>query len=337
MEHIIFGRTELTASRTGFGCIPIQRISYGESSALLRKAYENGVTLYDTANAYTTSEERIGIALGDVRHKIILCTKSGASNPEAIMKNLENSLKMLKTDYIDVFQVHNPSFVPRPGEENGVYDCLIKAKSQGKINHIGITSHSKDIALEAILSDLYDTLQYPLSYLTAPEELELIERCRERNIGLLAMKGLCGGLLTNIRAAFAFLRQYENAVPIWGIQKISELDEFLSYEENPPLFDGELKKAIESDRLELSGNFCRACGYCLPCPANIPITMAARMTFILGRMVRENFITPEWQENMRRIDDCVNCGHCKNNCPYNLDTPNLLKRQQTEYFESLKK
>jgi aryl-alcohol dehydrogenase-like predicted oxidoreductase len=335
MQRTIFGRTGLTVGRTGFGCIPIQRISYEESAALLQHAYEKGVTLYDTANGYTTSEDRIGAALHHVRDKIVLCTKSGAQTPDKVMENIENSLRMMRTDHIDVFQFHNPSFVPRPEGEDGLYECALKAKEQGKIRHIGITAHSKDNAKEAVLSGLYDTLQYPLSYLSSAEELALVDLCREHNTGFLAMKGLCGGLIGNAKAAFAFLRQYENVIPIWGMQKMSELDEFLQYENEPPVLDSELQNAIESDRAELSGNFCRCCGYCLPCPVGIPINNAARITFLIRRAVKEHWLSPEWQKNMRLIDDCTSCGHCKQHCPYGLDIPALLKSQQKEYFKLL--
>jgi len=336
MEQTAFGNTGISVGRTGFGCIPIQRVSYDESTALLRHAYKNGITLYDTANAYTTSEERIGIALGAVRDKIILCTKSFPLSPEKVIENLENSLRMLKTDYIDVFQIHNPSFVPRPGGEDGLYDCMLKAKEQGKIKHIGITYHSRDLAREAVLSGLYEVLQFPFSYLSSEEELALIGLCREQGMGVLAMKGLCGGMLTNAKAAFAFLRQYDNVVPIWGIQKMSELDEFLAYEKAPPVLDGGLLREMEADKAALSGSFCRACGYCLPCPADIPINFAARMTFLLERMPREDFLGAGWQEKMRRISGCANCGLCKSKCPYKLDAPELLKQQQAAYFEILK-
>jgi aryl-alcohol dehydrogenase-like predicted oxidoreductase len=335
MQQTTFGRTALTVGRTGFGGIPIQRISYQESAALLRRAYEHGVTIYDTANGYTTSEDRIGAALHRVRDKIVLCTKSGAQTPDKLMENIENSLKMMRTDYIDVFQFHNPSFVPRQEGKDGLYACALKAKAQGKIRHIGITAHSKDIAKEAVLSGLYDTLQYPLSYLSSPEELALIDLCRENNTGLLAMKGLCGGIISNAKAAFAFLLQYENVIPIWGIQAIHELDEFLLYENKPPLLDSILQKVIEADRAELSGSFCRCCGYCLPCAVGIPINNAARITFLIKRAVKEYWLSPEWQKNMRLIDDCINCGHCKQLCPYGLDVPALLKSQKEEYFKLL--
>ena len=335
MQQIVFGKTGLKVGRTGFGCIPIQRVSYEESTALLQYACERGITLYDTANAYTTSEDRIGTALHHVRDKIVLCTKSGASTPEGVMEHIENSLRKLRTNYIDVLQFHNPSFLPVPEGVDGLYDLAMKAKAQGKIRHIGITAHSKDRARAAVLSGLYDTLQYPLSYLSTDEELALIGLCREHNVGLLAMKGLCGGLLANARAAFAFLRQYDSVIPIWGMQKMSELEEFLSCEDEPPLLDNALQSAINADKAELSGSFCRCCGYCDPCPEGIPISNAARITFLLRRMVKENFLTPEWQNNMRLIDNCTNCGHCKENCPYGLDVPALLKRQQAGYFRVL--
>jgi len=322
-------------SRTGFGCIPIQRIPYEDSTTLLRYAYDHGINLFDTANSYSTSEERIGIALHHVRDKIVICTKSSALPPEKLMQNIENSLKMLKTDYIDVFQVHNPPFVPYPDEENGIYNCLLKAKEQGKIRHIGITQHSKDLAKEAVLSGLYETLQYPFSYLSSDEEHSIVELCRKNDVGFLAMKGLCGGLLTNAKAAFTFLRQFENVFPIWGIQKMHELEEFLSYEANPPLLDSVMRNVIETDKAELSGNFCRCCGYCLPCTVGIPINNAARITFLLGRAVKENFLTPKWQNNMKLIDSCSNCGHCNDKCPFGLDVPPLLKKQQKEYFKIL--
>ena len=335
MEQTVFGSTGLRVSRTGFGCIPIQRIPFEESTALLRHAYENGVTLFDTANSYTTSEERIGIALEDVRDKIVLCTKSMPLAPDKILENIDNSLWMLKTDYIDVFQVHNPTFVPRPGGEDGIYDCLLQAKALGKIRHIGISFHKRNLAEEAVLSGLYETLQFPFTYLSSPEDLALIELCRERNMGVLAMKALAGGLLTKAKPAFAFLRQYENLIPIWGIEKMSQLQEFLAYEAELPALDAEMEKVIAADREELSGNFCRACGYCMPCPVGIQVPISTRITLMVRRMPAEKWFTSEWQDNMRKIDACSNCGHCKAHCPYGLDIPPLLKYQQGEYFKLL--
>jgi predicted aldo/keto reductase-like oxidoreductase len=337
MERIVFGKTGLAVGRTGFGCIPIQRISYEESTALLRRAYEHGVTLYDTANGYTTSEERIGIALGDVRKKVVLCTKAMAQTPADLMACLDNSLKMMRTDYVDVFQFHNPASVPRPGGADGLYDALLGAKALGKVRFIGISAHKRQTAEEAVSSGLYDVLQYPFSYLSTDEEMALTDLCRTHNVGILGMKALCGGILTNARAAFAFLRKYKNIVPIWGMQEMRELDEILNYENDPPALDDALNEVIHADREALAGKFCRACGYCLPCPAEIPIPMAARMTFLLGRMRKDVLQSEMWQNNMRRIDNCTDCGHCKANCPYELDVPGLLRQHQSDYFYKLGK
>ncbi|MCL2189730.1 MAG: aldo/keto reductase [Defluviitaleaceae bacterium] len=335
MEKIIFGKTNLSVGRTGFGCIPIQRISYDESTALLRWAFDGGVTVYDTANGYTTSEERIGIALKAVRKDVVLCTKSGAGTPAELMTHLDNSLKMMQTDYIDVFQFHNPARVPMPSGDDGLYDALAAAQKAGKVRFIGISAHKQEVAVTAVSSGFYDVLQFPFSYLSTKEELAIADLCRTHNVGVLGMKALCGGILTNAKAAFAFLRPYANIVPIWGIQETAQLDEFLAYEKNAPTLDSELKAVIEADREALAGAFCRACGYCLPCPAEIPIPMAARMQFLLGRMRRDVLLAENWQQNMRKIDDCTDCGHCKAHCPYELDVSALLREHQKAYFACL--
>ena len=337
MEQIIFGKTGLRVSRTGFGGIPIQRITYDESTAILRRAYDSGINLYDTANFYTTSEDRIGAALSDVRKNIVICTKSGAKDVETLVQHLDNSLAKLRTDYVDVFQFHLPPFVPKRGGDDGLYDAALKAQRAGKIRFIGISCHKRILGIEAAESGLYDVLQFPFSHISTDEEMEVAKVAEKNNVGLLGMKALCGGILTNAKAAFVFLRQYKNIVPIWGIEKLQELEEFIAYENNPPALDDDLRKIIQTDKEELSCEFCRGCGYCLPCPAKIPIPMAIRMKFLLARMFPPMFLTEEWQENMRRIDDCTNCKKCLPCCPYGLDIPRLLKEHQKSFYEILAK
>ena len=332
MEKIRLGKTDLMVSRSGFGAIPIQRISDEDSTALLCAAFNGGINYYDTARGYTTSEHKIGLALGDVRDKIIIATKSGAQTGEQLEKNLETSLSELGTDYIDVYQFHNPTFVPRPGEENGLYDTALKLKAEGKIRHIGITSHRLDLAIEMVKSGLFETMQFSMSSLATDDEIALVKLCKEHDVGFVAMKGLACGLITNAKTTFSFLRQFDNVVPIWGIQYMTELEEFLSYEQNPPVLDDEMWKLINQDREKLSGGFCRACGYCLPCPADINIPMSARMELLLGRMDWRGLVNENWQEAMNRINNCTNCRHCVDHCPYNLDTPSLLK-SNLAYFE----
>ena len=202
---------------------------------------------------------------------------------------------------------------------------LTMPQKQGMIRFKGLTNHSRDIAREGIASGIFDTVQFPLSMISLPEDWEIAHECQQRDIGVIAMKAMSGGLITNARAAFAYMRQYDYVVPIWGIQYMAELEEFLGYEENEPVIDAELKELINKDRAELAGNFCRGCGYCLPCPANIDIPWAARAGYILKRMPVEPLLTPQWQAKMAQVSECIDCGACKSRCPYGLDTPNLLK------------
>ncbi len=335
MDTVRLGRTEIVVNKNGFGALPIQRVSKEEAAKILRKAYDNGVRLFDTARAYSDSEEKIGYALSDVREKIYITTKTMAESEGDFWKDLDTSLEKLGTDYIDVYQFHNPSFCPKPGGEDGLYDAMLKAKEQGKIRYIGITNHRLAVAKEAIESGLYDTLQFPFSYLSSENEIELVRQCKENDMGFLAMKALAGGLINHSDMAYAFMNEYDNVLPIWGIQRERELDEFLSYQENPPKMEGELAKSIAKDVAELQGDFCRGCGYCMPCPAGIEINNCARMSLMIRRAVSANCLNEETQEKMKKIEGCLECGQCKSKCPYGLDTPALLKKNYEDYKEIL--
>ena len=331
MDYVTLGTTGITVNKNGFGALPIQRISDEESTLLLKKAYNNGITFFDTARMYSNSESKINLALGDVRSKIYIATKTATTEVAVFWEQLETSLGNLKTDYIDIYQFHNPPFCPKPGDASGVYDAMLEAKAQGKIRHIGITCHRLDIAIEAANSGLYETIQYPVSYLSTPEEIDFVKLCKEKNIGVLAMKALSGGLITDSAAAYAFLAQFDNVLPIWGIQRETELDEFLAFHNAPPTLNDRARQVIEKDIAELSGNFCRGCGYCMPCPAKITIPISARMSLFIKRAPPSFYMMEEWQESMKRIENCTNCGHCIKNCPYNLDTPRLLRESWAEY------
>lgn len=332
---VTLGRTGIIVNKNGFGALPIQRIGKEEAAALLRKAYDAGVRFFDTARAYSDSEEKIGFALKDVRENIYIATKTMADTPEKLRRDLETSLELLRTDYIDIYQLHNPAVCPKPGDGTGLYEALLEAKNQGKIRFIGITNHRIGVAEEAIESGLYDTLQFPFNYLSTEREIALAEKCREREMGFIAMKGLSGGLLTNSAAVYAYMAQFENVLPIWGVQRERELDEFLSYIENPPVLDEELRAVIEKDRRELSGEFCRGCGYCMPCPAGIEINNCARMSLLLRRSPSAGHLSPEGQEKMKKIEGCLHCGQCRSKCPYGLDTPRLLEENYRDYMEVL--
>ncbi|MDR2606735.1 MAG: aldo/keto reductase [Oscillospiraceae bacterium] len=329
---VTLGKTGIVSGKNAFGALPIQRVSAEYAGMLMRKAYDNGWTYFDTARGYSDSEEKIGLAMSGIRDKIVIATKTPAWDEDGFWRDLETSLRKLKTDYIDIYQFHNPAFVPRPGGDDGLYDAALKAKQQGKIRFIGITNHRLPVAFEAVESGLYDTLQFPFSYLSGEREIELVQLCAERNVGFICMKALSGGLITNSAAAYAWLAQYANALPIWGIQRESELDEFLAYTHNPPELTPELQTIIDKDRAELAGEFCRGCGYCQPgCVAQISISNAARMIQLIRRSPSEGWLTPQSQIMMRKVRDCVNCGACKKACPYGLDTPALLRKNLADY------
>ena len=323
------GRTNLEVNKNGFGALPIQRCNMAEAVEILKKAYDNGINFYDTAHFYTDSEEKMGNAFEDIdRESIYLASKTAAETSEDFWSDLETSLKSLKTDYLDLYQFHNISFVPK--EDDELFKAMLEAKEKGMIRHIGITTHKITFAHEAVESGLYETLQYPFSYLSGDEEIELVEKCNDLDVGFIAMKAMGGGLISNSKASYAFLNQFDNVLPIWGIQKISELDEFLSYDDNTVL-DDNLKSDIENDKKELEENFCRGCGYCMPCTEEINISLCARMSLWIRRFPSEPYLTEEYQEMMEKTLDCSECYSCVDKCPYELDIPALLKDNYEDY------
>ena len=334
MGRIKLGRTGLVVEKQGFGCLPIQRISKAEAVELLHRAYDGGMNYFDTARAYSDSEEKVGAAFAGMRDRVILATKTAAQTADGFWKDLESSLRALGTDHIDVYQFHNPAFCPRPGGADGLYDAALEAKRQGKIRHISITNHRLAVAHEAIGSGLYDTLQFPFSYLSGAQELELVEKCRAADMGFIAMKGLSGGLLNNAEACYAFMQEYPNVVPIWGIQREEELDQWLELTARDPHVTPEIQAVIDKDRKELAGNLCRSCGYCLPCTAGIDIPQAARMSALLRRSPYQPYMSDEWYAKMHKIEECVHCDACKSRCPYGLDTPALLQAMLKDYDAS---
>lgn len=297
MDMVTLGRTGITVNKNGFGALPIQRISQEDAVFLARKAYKAGIRFFDTARAYTDSEVKLGEAFDGIRSEVYIATKTAAQNAEEFWKDLHTSLNNLRTDYVDIYQFHNPSFCPKPGDGSG----------------------------------LYETLQFPFSYISGEQELELVQLCKENEMGFIAMKGLSGGLITNSAAAYAFEAQFEGVLPIWGVQREKELDEFLSYIDNPPRMDAELSAVIAHDREELCGEFCRGCGYCMPCPAGIEINNCARMSLLLRRSPSAEHLSPAGQAKMKKIEGCLHCNQCKAKCPYGLDTPALLARNYEDY------
>lgn len=335
IDMVTLGSTGITVPQNGFGALPIQRISKEDAAALLRRAFDGGMRFFDTARAYSDSEEKVGYAFAGIREQLYLATKTQAKTPEKFWEDLETSLKLLGTDYIDIYQFHCVGQCYRPGDGTGMYEAMLEAKAQGKIRHIGITTHRLMVAQEIIESGLYETLQYPFSYLADEKEIALTKACKEKNMGFIAMKGLAGGLINHSDAAMAFMRQYDNVVPIWGVQKATELEEWLSYMDNAPEMNEEISAYIAKEKTELSGEFCRGCGYCMPCPAGIQINNCARMSLMLRRAPSQAWLTQYWQDEMKKIEGCLDCKKCMSKCPYSLKTPELLKRNYEDYKQVL--
>ena len=330
MKQITLGKTGITVPQNGFGALPIQRISQEEAVRLLRMAYDGGMRFFDTARAYTDSETKVGAAFEGMRDKLYLASKTQAKTPAEFWKDLETSLRELRTDYLDLYQFHCVKQCWRPGDGSGMYECMLEAKAQGKIRHIGVTAHLVSVAEELVASGLYETLQFPLSYLSNERDLALVRACEAADMGFIAMKGLAGGLLNNAEACMAFMLGHK-ALPVWGVQREEEQRQWLSFFEREPELTPELAAVIEADRKALAGDFCRGCGYCLPCTVGISINQCARMYQWLRRAPSEDWLGEHWQAEMEKIENCVDCGLCMSRCPYGLEIPKLLRKNLADY------
>ena len=335
MREITLGSTGITVPQNAFGALPVQRVNLEQAVCLLRRAYEGGMRFFDTARAYSDSEQKLGVAFSEMRDQVYLASKTQAKTPEKFWADLNKSLEMLQTDYLDIYQFHCASQVYAPGDGTGMYECMLEAKAQGKIRHIGITAHQIGVAEDAIASGLYETLQFPFSYLSSEREQALAAKCKEANMGLIAMKGLAGGLITNAKAAMAFMLQFDSVLPIWGVQREKELEDWLSFMEQEPKMTEEIRAFIDKEKTELVGEFCRGCGYCMPCPAGIQINTCARMSLMLRRSPSARWLEPPMQAEMKKIENCKNCGACKKKCPYELNTPELLRKNYEDYKQVL--
>ena len=331
MEMITLGKTGITTPKNAFGALPVQRVSVDEAVRILRKAYDGGMTFFDTARAYSDSEEKLGAAFSpEIRRNIFIASKTAAKTPEGFWKDLETTLHNLKTDYLDIYQLHCVNQCYRPDDGTGMYEAMLQARQKGMIRHIGITAHKIGIAEEIVASGLYETLQFPFSYLATDRDIALVEACHAGDMGFIAMKGLSGGLLNNAEACMAFMTKYP-VLPIWGIQRESELDQWLAFFKKEAVLTPELQTIIDHDREELLGDFCRGCGYCAPCTVGIVINQCARMSQMIRRSPSAAWLSPEWQAEMEKIDKCVHCNICMKRCPYELPIPELLRKNLIDY------
>ena len=333
MQYRKLGKTGLMISEVGFGCIPIIRLSSEEAVHVLKYAFDKGINFFDTANAYRDSEQKIGMALHACRDKIVLATKTGRRDAAGATEHIENSLRMLRTDYIDLFQFHQVSkeedwkAITAPG---GAMEAVLKAKEQGKIRHIGITSHSYEMALKLIKTELFATIMFPFSFIEDSALGEMLNLTKDLDMGFFAMKPFGGGVIDNAALAFKYLRQYPETIPIPGFDSTVYIDEVLSFYEqanNVTQQDLDLMKKYRDD---LGSQFCRRCEYCQPCPNGVMITPAMGYPFVAKRMSPS--VSVEFsQKPMDSVENCINCGECIERCPYELPIPDVLQRNYELY------
>lgn len=326
-------------SRLGFGGIPIQRDTEEDAVSVVKRCLDLGITYIDTANGYTTSEERIGKAVAGRRDKVVIATKTGARTREDAEKHLALSLKRLQTDYIDIYQFHgvnNTKHLEAVLEPNGLLAFAEKAKKAGKVRHIGITSHQMDIAKKAIATDKFETIMFPFNVVTDEAATQLLPLAQQHDVGFIAMKPLAGGMLDNARICFKYLFQYHDVLPIPGIEKPQEIEEIVEILEKSPRMTAAEKAEMAKMKEELGHRFCHRCDYCQPCTMNIPISTVLTSASFAKRLPEERFFTEMVAKAMEAAAQCADCGECEPRCPYQLPIRQMLN-EQVEWFEAKRK
>jgi len=340
MDKMRLGKTELMVSRLGFGAIPIQRLNDEDAMAIVKRCVELGVTYLDTANAYSTSEGRMGRALEGWEGETIISTKSQSRDPEGIAAHLAQSLEMLKVDSIDLYQFHNVSKfddLEKVLSPSGPFPVVEKAKQEGKVKHIGITSHQIDVAKEAVKTGRFETVMYPFNFIAHEPGEELAALAAQHDVGFIAMKPFAGGMIENATLAIKYLLQYPNVVPIPGIQTLGEIEEIIKIVEGPWALTAEEKAEIDRIRAESGNRFCRRCDYCQPCTAGIPISVVMAYTNMNKRMTLKQITTGWIAQAMEKVKDCTHCGLCETRCPYELPIQEMMSEHLALYEENKKK
>ena len=321
MEKIRLGRTEMMVTKLGFGGIPIQRVSENEAMTVVRRCLELGITFLDTANGYTTSEERIGKVISGQREGLILATKSLARTREEIESHLKLSLERLGVESIDLYQFHNvidANTLETILAPNGLMDVVQEAKRAGRVKHVGITSHQIDTAKEAVKSDCFETIMFPFNFITREAADELLPLAREHDVGFIAMKPLAGGMLDNVTLAIKYLLQFPDVVSIPGIEKVHEIEEIMQILEGPQTMTAAEQEEMEQMRQELGTQFCRRCDYCQPCQVEIPISDVMAFRSAAKRLPPVRLFTGKFAEALEKAANCTECGECEEKCPYHL-------------------
>ncbi len=339
MEKFRFGRTGMMVSRLGFGGIPIQRDTEEEAIAVVRRCLDLGINYIDTANGYTTSEERIGKAVKGRRESVFIATKTGGRTREDVDKHLTLSLERLQTSYIDLYQFHgvnNQKHLDQILDPNGLLDFVKNAKREGKVRHIGITSHQMDIAKKAIASDQFETIMFPFNFVTDEAATELLPLARQHDMGFIAMKPLAGGMIDNASICFKYLFQFPDVLAIPGIEKTAEIEEIVGILEHSPALTSSDRAEMQKMKQELGKEFCHRCDYCQPCTMEIPISTVMTSASFARRLPEERFFGDMVGKAMEAAAKCADCGNCEERCPYKLPIRKVL-RERVQWFEAKKK
>lgn len=333
MEYRVLGKTGLKISRMGFGGIPIQRIDAAGTKALMQRLMEAGVNYIDTARSYTVSEEYLGEALEGVREHFVLATKSMARTKEAMAQDIEISLRNLRTDYIDLYQVHNPNMqqLEQVVSAGGALEALLEARAAGKIGHIGLTAHSMEIFEKALTLDWVETIMFPYNIVETQAEA-LIHACAEKNIGFIDMKPLAGGAIENAALAMRFAAGNPDVtVVIPGMAEPEEIGQNLAAVLNTaPLSDSE-KEELQAIRNKLGTQFCRRCNYCAPCTVGIAIPTVFLMEGYLLRYGLADWAKSRYNVMEKKASDCIACGACEARCPYHLPIREMMRKAAAEF------
>uniref|UniRef100_A0A7C3UYN1 Aldo/keto reductase n=1 Tax=Desulfobacca acetoxidans TaxID=60893 RepID=A0A7C3UYN1_9BACT len=335
MRYLTLGKTGLRVSEVGFGGIPIIRLSMEEAVAVLRRALERGVTLFDTANLYMDSEDKFGRALAGERRRLVLATKSIKRDRAGVEADIHQSLTKMRTDYLDLFQFHQVSqeddlkTLTGPG---GALEGVLRAKEAGKIRHVGVTSHSLEMAQRLVKMDVFETIQFPFNFVEEAAATELFPAARQANLGILAMKPFCGGLVDKARVAFAYLRQYPDVIPLAGWDTVAGVDEVLDLYDQENVVTQEDQEAMARYRKELGDKFCRRCEYCQPCPQGVLITPAMLYGIVAHRMGPAK--AAEFAaKTMETVKQCIQCGECESRCPYGLPIAETIQHHLALFEE----
>ena len=335
MEYRILGKTGLKISRMGFGGIPIQKIDAAGTKVLMQKLMDAGVNYIDTARGYTVSEEYLGEALEGIRDKFVIATKSMARTKDAMAKDIDISLKHLRTGYIDLYQIHNatPADVETISAPGGALEALFEAKKAGKIGHIGITAHSMDTFKLALDLDWVETIMFPYNIVETQAE-KLIQKCTEKNIGFVCMKPLAGGAIEDATLALRCICANPHVtVVIPGMAEVNEIGQNIAASSDTSPLTGEEKAAMLRIRKTLGTNFCRRCNYCQPCTEGINISGVFLFDGYLSRYGLAEWAKGRYATLSKKASACIGCGVCETRCPYNLPIREMLKKAAEHFGE----